>query len=129
MALGDLFPLFSEIAKNGRLTNKFLCCIKDSENANNALAELVLTEYQPLDCADAPLGDPIDVLPVLQVGKQNVELCNVQELADAINGGGSVLYNENYHFFVDISTNWVLSANVPLNKVMRQLKSRSSQYG
>lgn len=116
MAFGDFFPIFSEIAKNGRLTNKYLCCIKDTENANNGLNDIILLDYQPLDCEDNPVGDPLGVLPVLQVGKQNVDICNFQELADAINNN-AVPYNENYQFLIDVNTNWVLSTNVALNLV------------
>jgi DNA repair ATPase RecN len=46
-----------------------------------------LVEFQVEDCDGNPVGTPMDVLPTIVMNKQIVSICNVQELADAINAG------------------------------------------
>jgi surface protein len=46
-----------------------------------------LVEFQVEDCDGADVGAPMDVLPTIVLNKQIVSICNVQELADAINAG------------------------------------------
>jgi hypothetical protein len=46
-----------------------------------------LVEFQVEDCDGNPVGTPMDALPTIVLNKQIVSICNVQELADAINAG------------------------------------------
>jgi surface protein len=46
-----------------------------------------LVEFQVEDCDGNPVGNPMDALPTIVLNKQIVSICNVQELADAINAG------------------------------------------
>jgi predicted nucleic acid-binding Zn-ribbon protein len=46
-----------------------------------------LVEFQIEDCTGADIGDPVDVLPTIVVNKVITSICNVQELANAINAG------------------------------------------
>ncbi len=75
----------------------------------------IVANYQPLDCDGDPVGDPIDVMPVISVAKQDVAICNTQELADAINGGSTVLYNT--PTIETASIDWALSDLNDISKV------------
>jgi predicted nucleic acid-binding Zn-ribbon protein len=44
--------------------------------------------YQAVDCDGNIVGDPHDIKKVVVINKQTVKICNIQELADAINNGG-----------------------------------------
>ncbi|MEI6887581.1 MAG: hypothetical protein WCK31_05090 [bacterium] len=74
--------LLSEIARKLRK----LDCICEGVNLTG---NLVVKNYQPLDCSGLPVGSPIDVMPTISIAKQDVSVCNTTALATAING----LYN------------------------------------
>ena len=70
--------LLSEIARKLR---KLDCVCEGINNIDGT----VIQNYQPLDCAGDPIGSPIDVMATVSVAKQDVAICNYQQLADAIN--------------------------------------------
>lgn len=91
--------LLQESNKNLRLINKALCC-----GTNTATVT-----YQPVDCDGDPVGGLIQALPVLSVAKQDVSICNYQQVADAINGGDVAAYN--IPVIEAASSAWSLSDN------------------
>lgn len=100
--------LLSEIARKLRP----LECICEGVNTTN---NIIIEDYQPLDCNGDPVGSPISVMPTISVAKQDVAICNTQELADAINGGTTTLYN--IPNVEAASGTWALSDNHDISKV------------
>ncbi len=78
--------LLSEIARKLRK----LDCICEGINSESTL---VIKDYQPLDCNGDPIGSPLNVMPTIGIAKQDVSVCNYQQLADAINLGQTNPYN------------------------------------
>lgn len=105
----DQYQLLSEIAKRLRL----LECICKNTLSGGAVGSIIVEDYQPLDCDGNPVGDPISVMPVISVAKQDVAICNYQQVADAINEAG--LYN--VPIIEVVTTNWALSDNNDITKV------------
>ncbi len=77
MAKSDSEALLSEIARKLRT----LQCICEN---TAAVGGVVVQNYQPVDCNGDPVGDPIDVIPTITVAKQDVSLCNYEQVATAI---------------------------------------------
>ncbi len=100
--------LLSEIARKLR---KLECICANTA----ATSGIIIENYQPLDCDGDPVGDPIDVMPTISVAKQDVAICNTQELADAINGGSAALYD--VATIEAASGTWALSDNNDISKV------------
>lgn len=86
MAKSDSELLLSEIAKKLRTLQ---CICENTANSGGAIVK----DYQPLDCNGDPIGSPLNVMPTISVAKQDVSLCNYQQLADAINLGETIPYN------------------------------------
>lgn len=87
MADARELALLSEIARKLRK----LDCICEGVNSESSL---VVEDYQPLDCNGDPVGSPLNVMPTIAVAKQDVNICNVDALAAAIDGGSSTPYNK-----------------------------------
>lgn len=54
----------------------------------------IVTDFQPLDCNGDDVGAPLDVVPMIQMGRVDTNICNIDAIATAINGGD---YNFNIH--------------------------------
>ena len=67
----------------------------------DCVLENTLVSFQPKDCNDLDVGTPINALPVISVTKQIVAICNVQELADAINANTPTQYNNVKQYLLD----------------------------
>lgn len=90
--------LLSEIARKLRK----LDCICEGVNATG---NIVIKNYQVLDCNGDPIGSPIDVMPTISVAKQDVSICNTDALALAITG----IYNVSTMSVVPINTVYSLT--------------------
>lgn len=102
--------LLEEIAKKLR---KLECICSNTASTSSAIVE----DYQPLSCNGSPIGDPINVMPIISVAKTDVSICNVQELAAAIAIGGDE-YDVAFMDMVPIDTAWTLaSLNLDVTKL------------
>lgn len=97
--------LLSEIARKLRK----LDCICEGVNSTG---NIIIEGYQPLDCNGDPVGSPISVMPTISVAKQDVNICNVTQLAEAIAGG---TYNEPW--IESAYTDWNMSTSSVITKV------------
>ncbi len=75
----------------------------------------VSTTFQPKDCAGVNIGTPQKALQVVAINKQIVQICNIDELADAIGGGGSGGANYNTPQFIFLTADD--SVNIAANTV------------
>lgn len=107
MAKSDSELLLSEIAKKLRTLQ---CICENTANTGGAIVK----DYQPLDCDGAPVGAPIDVMATIAVAKQDVAICNVTELAEAIAIGGD---EYDIPTVESATTDWALSDNNDIAKV------------
>lgn len=108
MAKSDAEVLLSEIARKLN-TLKCIC------NAVAATSGIVIENYQPLDCNGDPIGAPISVMPTISVAKQDVAVCNWQQLSDGIALAVNGAYNE--PILESATTDWNLSDNNDISKV------------
>jgi len=76
--------------------------------------EKVIDTFQILDCEGLPIGTPQDILKTIVLNKLTTQICNVQELADAINAVTPITYNNVNHYLLD-NTNPILT--IPANTV------------
>jgi hypothetical protein len=112
----SLEQLLQEGNKNTRQIKEQLCC-------SSALDNLVILNYQVIDCNGDPVGDPLSVLPTISMSKQDVSLCNVDELATAIalaiTLGSPVFYNipNIYELLPDTTTALVADLGVDVTKL------------
>ena len=68
--------------------------------------------FQITDCAGLPIGTPQDIKKTVVLNTTTTNICNVQELADAINA--TTTYNNVQHYLLD-NTNPILI--IPANTV------------
>ncbi len=78
--------ILSEIAAK---QNILKCICKNTGDLSNIIVE----NYQPLSCSGDPIGPEISVMPTIVVAKVDTNICNIDELAAAIDGGSSTPYN------------------------------------
>ncbi len=80
---------------------------------------IVVRNYQPLSCSGEPIGPPIDVMPTISVAKQDSNICNYQQLAqaiaDAINLGSADLYNVPFMATIPTGTTSAIIADLGLD--------------
>ena len=50
----------------------------------DAIEDLKIVGYQPLDCAGAPVGAPLDVLPTIVLNKTDNNICNFTDITTPI---------------------------------------------
>lgn len=108
----NVSQLLMESNRNTRKLLENLCCAAPLFN--------IVTPFQVTNCDGDPIGDPLNVIPVINVGNSQVSLCNIIPLAEAIataiEGGTVVFYNEPIWEYADSGT-WNLSDNNDISKV------------
>lgn len=91
-------------------------CGVDAINVNvcGSSGEQAIDTFQVIDCEGNNVGTPQEVKKTIVLNSITTKICNVQEIADAINAIAPATYNNVSHYLLD-STNPILT--IPANTV------------
>ncbi len=107
----NISQLLMESNMRLRKLTENLCCAAPLFN--------IVVPFQVTNCAGDPIGSPVNVVPVINLGNTQASICNYVQLAEAIataiEGGVVVFYNEPIW---ELATDgWNLSDNNDIAKV------------